>query len=126
MKKKIPKIWNFYFLFANITLYIHFFRYLNFYFTHSVPVYHGTIDYDFYSNISLIKRIICFLISIILIKSRIKFPVSATSISWLMVWFLLSNEYDLYLFIPVTTITLFSFLSLIFYNFKYLKNDKKL
>ena len=93
MKKKIPLIWKYYFLFGISLLFLHFFRYLNFYLTNAVPIYNGTIDYDFYSNISFLIRILSCCISIVLIKIRGKYPVFVTTISWLMVWFLLSHEY---------------------------------
>ena len=118
MKKKIPLIWKYYFLFGISVLSLHFIRYLNFYLTNGVPIYNGTIDYDFYSNISLLIRIISFSTSIVLIKLRSEYPVLATSIIWFMVWFLLSHEYELYLFIPVTIMTFFCFISLIFYKYK--------
>ena len=49
MNKKIPKIWNYYFLFGVILVIIHIIRFLNFYLNGAVPIYQGTVDYTFYS-----------------------------------------------------------------------------
>ena len=116
MKNKIPSIWKYYFFFSVGMILIHLIRYLNFYLTKAVPVFHGTIDYSLYSNFSLFIRIICILISIILIKFRSKYPIIVTTISWTILFFLLSHEYELFLFLPVSIMTLFCYVSLFFYK----------
>ncbi len=116
MKNKIPVIWKYYFYFSLGMFVIHLIRYLNFYVTKAVPVFNGTIDYSFYSNFSLFIRIICIFISIILIKFRKKYPIIITTISWTILWSLLSHEYELLLFLSVSIITLFCFVSLLFYK----------
>lgn len=118
MSKKLPEIWKYYFFIGIGLLFIHFIRFFNFYITSVVPIYQGSIDYEYYSNISLIIRINCLFISFFLVKYRNKYPVFFTAIAWLMAFLLLSHEYNIFLFIPVFLFTAFSFTSLIFYKLK--------
>ena len=116
MNNRIPKIWKYYFFFGVVLVIIHNIRFLNFYFNNAVPIYQGTIDYEFYSNFSLLTRIFSLFACIALIKFRKKYPVFFTTIIWLMAFLLLSHEYNLMLFLPIAFFTSFSFISLIFYK----------
>ena len=113
MNKKIPTIWKTYFFFGLTLVIIHNIRFLNFYFNNAVPIYQGTIDYEFYSNFSLLTRIFSLFACIALIKFRKKYPVLLTTIIWLMAFILLSHEYNIILFLPVSLFTSFCFISLI-------------
>ena len=120
---KIPNIWKYYFFFGYGIFLIHFIRYLNFYINKSVPIYNYIIDYDFYSNASLSYRIICLMISLILLKFRKKYPIFASAVIWNMIWLLLSHEYEKYLFLAVSIFSLFNLISLISYKFKLFNYD---
>ena len=120
---KIPNIWKYYFFFGYGIFLIHFIRYLNFYINNSVPIYNYIIDYDFYSNVSLSYRIICLMISLILLKFRKKYPIFASAVIWNMIWLLLSHEYEKYLFLAVSIFSLFNLISLISYKFKLFNYD---
>ena len=122
-KSKIPNIWKYYFFFGYGIFLIHFIRYLNFYINKSVPIYNYIIDYDFYSNASLSYRIICLMISLILLKFRKKYPIFASAVIWNMIWLLLSHEYEKYLFLAVSIFSLFNLISLISYKFKLFNYD---
>lgn len=122
-KSKIPNIWKYYFFFGYGIFLIHFIRYLNFYINNSVPIYNYIIDYDFYSNVSLSYRIICLMISLILLKFRKKYPIFASAVIWNMIWLLLSHEYEKYLFLAVSIFSLFNLISLISYKFKLFNYD---
>ena len=122
-KSKIPNIWKYYFFFGYGIFLIHFIRYLNFYINNSVPIYNYIIDYDFYSNVSLSYRIICLMISLILLKFRKKYPIFASAAIWNMIWLLLSHEYEKYLFLAVSIFSLFNLISLISYKFKLFNYD---
>ncbi len=117
MSRKFPKIWKYYFFIGIGLLFIHLIRYFNFYITNVVPVYQGTIDYNFYSNIFLLSRIIIIFASFLLIKFRSIYPVTSTFIAWFMVLILLSHEYNKFLFLPILFFNIISFMSLIFYKF---------
>ena len=120
---KIPEIWKYYFFFGFGIFLIHLIRYLNFYINNSVPTYNYVIDYSFYSNSSLYYRIICLIISLIILKFRKKYPIFASAVIWNMVWFLLSHEYEKFLFLSVSILSLFNLLSLILYKFKFINYD---
>ena len=124
MKKyKVPNIWKYYFFFGFGILLIHFIRYLNFYINNYVPTYSFIIDYNLYSNVSLFYRIICLIISLILLKFRKKYPIFASAVIWNMIWVLLSHEYEKYLFLTVSIFSLFNLISLISYKFKLFNYD---
>ena len=122
-KSKIPTIWKYYFFFGFGIFLIHFIRYLNFYIYNSVPIYSFIIDYSFYSNASLFYRIICFIISLILLKFRKKYPIFASAVIWNMIWLLLSHEYEKYLFLSISIFSLFNLISLISYKLKLFNYD---
>ena len=122
-KSKIPKIWKYYFFFGFGIFLIHFIRYLNFYINNSVPTYTFIIDYSFYSNASLFIRIICLIISLLLLKFRKKYPIFASALIWNMIWLLLSHEYEKYLFLSISIFSLFNLISLISYKFKLFNYD---
>ena len=122
-KSKIPTIWKYYFFFGFGIFLIHFIRYLNFYINNSVPLYSFIIDYSFYSNASLFYRIICFIISLILLKIRKKYPIFASALIWNMIWLLLSHEYEKYLFLSISIFILFNLISLISYKLKLFNYD---
>ena len=120
-KSKIPKILKYYFFFGFGIFLIHFIRYLNFYINNSVPNYTFIIDYSFYSNASLFIRIICLIISLLLLKFRKKYPIFASALIWNMIWILLSHEYEKYLFLSVSIFSIFNLISLISFKFKLFK-----
>jgi len=122
-KSKIPNIWKYYFFFGFGIFLIHFIRYLNFYINNSVPTYNFIIDYGFYSNASLFYRIICLIISLILLKLRKNYPIFASAVIWNMIWLLMSHEYEKYLFLAVSIFSLFNLISLISYKFKLFNYD---
>ena len=94
MNYKIAKIWIFYFFFSFTVLQIHFIRYLNSFLTGYVRFSATHIDYGFVTTKGLIIRFICFIISLFILKYRRLIPITSTTLTWLLSFILLSNEYD--------------------------------
>lgn len=118
IERKIPEVWKYYFFFGIGLLLVHLIRYSNIYVTGAVPYYDSIIDYFYYSNISLLIRFISLPICILLIRYRSKYPVLSTAIIWNLLWVLLSHEFEIYTFLTVSIMNLFTFGSLIFYKVK--------
>lgn len=116
MKTKIPYMWGVFFYIGFILVNIHYIRYLNFYITKSIPYLNLTVDYSFYSNISLIIRIITFISNIIIFKIRNKNPVISTFYIWTLLFILLSHEHDIFTFLSSLSISFISMLSLFYYK----------
>ena len=116
MKKKIPNIWGYYFYIGFILVNLHYIRYLNFYITKSIPYLNLTIDYSFYSNISLVIRILTFISNIIIFKIRNKHPVLSTFYIWTLLLIMLSHEHDIFTFLSSLSISFISMLSMFFYK----------
>ncbi len=116
MKKNIPNIWGCFFYIGFILVNIHYIRYLNFYITKSIPYLNLIVDYSFYSNISLIIRILTFISNIIIFKIRNKNPIISTFYIWTLLFILLSHEHDIFTFLSSLSISIISMLSLFFYK----------
>ena len=120
--KKLHLIWNYNFLIGFVLVNIHYFRYLNLFYTKYIPYLDYTIDYSFYSYKSFFIRVLTFLLNIFVFKKRKKYPVLSAAYIWGLLYFLLSHEHDNYLFIMGFFIFLFM-LTNIFYDKLKLQRD---
>ena len=117
MNYKIAKIWILYYFLSFTVLQIHFIRYLNSFLTGYVHYSAIHIDYGFVTSKGLIIRFICFIISLFILKYRRLIPITSTTLTWLLSFILLGNEYDKDLAIGVFILFMVSLFCSIYVNF---------
>jgi len=117
MNYKIAKIWIFYYFFSFTVLQIHFIRYLNSFLTGYISFSATHIDYGFVTTKGLIIRFICFIISLFILKFRRLIPITSTTLTWLLSFILLGNEFDNELAIGVFILFIVSLFCSIYVHF---------
>ena len=111
---KISRMWTFYFFCGFIILQVHFFRYLNSFLTGYTPWADKYIDYGFLSIGGLLIRLICFISSLLIFQIKNSKPIIASTLTWTMCFFLLSNEHEINTFFPMLIICMIGYSSCIY------------
>ena len=111
---KAPKIWNYIFNIGFYLTILHLISFLYSYIFGYIPWYKFYVDYDYLSIRSLFFRVFLGSFIFILNKQKSRSPIVATSIVWFILWILLSHEHDIYTFIMIPIIFIYSFINFLF------------
>ena len=116
---RVPKIWKYIFNIGYYLAILHFIKFLYSYIFGYIPWYKFYVDYSYYSINSLLIRFFCALLIFLLNKYKSNFPIAASTIVWFILWVLLSHEHDIYTFLIIPIIFIYSLI-----NFLALKNKR--
>ena len=90
-----------------------FLRYLNSFLTGYIRA-DKYIDYGFLSIEGLLIRLICFISSLLIFQIKSSKPIIASTLTWTMCFFLLSNEHEINTFFPMLIICMIGYSSCIY------------
>lgn len=108
---RVPKIWKYIFNIGYYLAILHFIKFLYSYIVGYIPWYKFYADYDYLSIRSLLIRLFLASFLFILNKQKSRSPIAATSIVWFILWILLSHEHDIYTFLMIPMIFIYSLIN---------------